>query len=316
MKVFEDALLREDLSRGGVGTVGNYDGVHRGQRALLEGLTKRARELDCSAVVVTFEPHPMKVLRPNEAPLQLTTPSQKRDLLAECGIDVLCVVRFDAGFAQTSASEFVTGFLHERLGLEEVYVGSRFTFGRGREGNLALLSELGAAVGRPAFGVAELLDDGEPVSSTRIRGAVARGDLETAQRLLGRPYRIQGTVTEGAGKGRQLGFPTLNLDVENELLPGHGVYVTEVRLEGDANPRPSVSNVGLRPTLHRQSAATVECHVFDFDRHVYGDNVEVAFLSRLREERTFEGVEALREQIVRDAVEARKFFERADSMGG
>lgn len=311
MRVFDDAWNRAELPTGAVATIGNYDGVHRGQRAILEKVVERSRKLEVPAAVVTFEPHPAKVLTPEREPRCLTTPAQKARLLSDCAIDLAFVVHFDAEFSRVEAGDFVEQFLHQRLDLREIYVGSRFVFGHGREGDLALLQRLGTDTGHgahPAWGVKEVMSGGAPISSTRIREAVSTGHVEVAESLLGRPYELVGTVVRGAGTGRKLGFPTINLDTDNELVPAHGVYVTMVALdEGDGRVRylPSVTNVGVRPTIHRDSTTTVECHLLDFSDDLYGKTVAIEFLERLRGERTFPSLEALRSQIQRDVVAAR-----------
>ncbi len=314
MKVFDDAWNRGELPPGAVATIGNYDGVHRGQRAILDKVVERSRKLGVPAAVVTFEPHPAKVLSPEWAPRCLTTPAQKIDLLADSAIDLALVVHFDAELARLPARAFVEQFLHQRLDLREIYVGSRFVFGYGRAGDLALLQRLGNDTGHgahPAWGMDEVMAGGTPISSTRIREAVATGEVEVAESLLGRPYELVGTVVHGAGLGRELGWPTINLDTENELIPAHGVYVTVVRLEEDdrrVRYLRSVANVGVRPTVHRDSTTTVECHLLDYSGDLYGKPVAVEFLQRLRGERAFPSLEALRAQIERDVATARAHF--------
>lgn len=315
MKVYQDAWRRSDLPRGAVATIGNYDGVHRGQREIVDRVVARAGALGCPAAVVTFDPHPTKVLWPARAPRCLTTLAQKEELLARAGIDLLFVVRFDEEFAGTRADEFVTEFLHERLGLREIYVGSQFAFGKGREGNLELLQRLGGDQ-HPAVGVDEITAGGPPISSTRIREAVATGHVQAAEWMLGRPYEITGTVVRGAGKGKELGWPTINVNHDNELIPAHGVYVTLVRIsepDGGVVHRPSVSNVGVRPTVHTASAPTVESHLLDFDGDLYGRTASIEFLERIRGEQMFGSVSDLQEQIKADVVAAREHFDRSQS---
>ncbi len=187
-------------------------------------------------------------------------------------------------------------------------MGSRFAFGRDRSGDLALLQALAAEAGRKVTGVAEVLDAGEPISSTRVRRTVEAGDVAAAERLLGRPYAVRGTVVAGAGKGRDLGFPTLNLATENEILPGNGVYVTGLRLDGEGTALASVANVGVRPTLHEEREPIVECHILDFEDDLYGREVEIDFLARLRGERTFGALDELVSQIGKDVETARGWF--------
>ena len=291
MQVIRDDERHEALPRGGVGTVGNFDGIHLGQRAVIDQAVGRARELSVPAVVVTFEPHPLALLRPGEAPPRLVTRTQKERLLADRGVDAMLVVRFDEHFAATPAERFAREFLLDRVDLVEIYVGKRFVFGREREGDLALLRRLAAERGRRAEGVDEVFLDGERVSSTRIRAAVGTGDVELAARLLGRSYELAGTVEGGAGKGKGLGWPTINLAVENELVPKTGVYTTRVGVDGGSLP--AVTNVGFRPTLHRKGGLVVETHILDFDRELYGRAVGLSFDTRLRDERRFDAVEDL-----------------------
>ncbi len=315
MKVLEDAWNRADLPRGAVATIGNYDGIHRGQRAILDRVVERALSSSRPSAVVTFAPHPARVLWPDRAPRSLTTPEQKQRLLAEAGIDWLLIVRFDDAFAETPAREFVEKFLHGRLDLREIHVGAGFVFGKGREGDLRLLQELGGDE-HPAHGVQEVEAGGVPISSTRIREAVAMGRVDVAEWMLGRPYEVTGLVSHGAGKGTQLGWPTINLAHDNELLPAHGVYVTMVQVEEGQAPallRPSVANVGVRPTVHVDSVPTVECHLLDFDGDLYGRRVFVEFLKRLRGERAFPSLELLQEQIESDVGAAKRYFKRTQS---
>jgi riboflavin kinase/FMN adenylyltransferase len=319
MKIFNDAWNQEDLPRGAVATVGNYDGVHLGQRTILSKVVQRSRALGVPAAVVTFSPHPAKVLWPDQAPRCLTTRAQKERLLSEAGIDVTFFVRFDAEFARTPARDFVVRFLHERLDLREIYVGSRFVFGRGREGDLELLQRLGGDSGmgsHPAWGVAEIALGGAPISSTRIREAVATGHVEIAASMLGRPYEIAGTVVHGARKGHELGWPTINLEHQNELNPAHGVYTALVRGQGAAGQAlsyPAVANVGVRPTVHKASPPTVECHLLDFEGDLYGKSMTVEFLERLRGEQRFPSLQALGAQIELDVEAARRYFARGAS---
>jgi riboflavin kinase/FMN adenylyltransferase len=308
MRVVADALAASGLPRGGVVTVGNYDGVHLGQRAVLGRVLGRARELSVPALVVTFDPHPLRVLAPERAPQRLTTDAQRERELAAIGLDALLVVRFTREFSTLSAERFVREVLAERLAVREVWVGSRFAFGRGREGTLGLLERMGAGLGFRAVGVPELEQDGAPISATRIRAALARGEVDRAASLLGRPYAVEGLVARGDRRGAQLGFPTLNLLPDNELLPADGVYVSAVSFVATGEERPGVSNVGVRPTVAPSGPRTVETHLLDFDRETYGERIEVRFASRLREERRFPGLAELREQIGRDVESAREYW--------
>jgi riboflavin kinase/FMN adenylyltransferase len=310
MPVLHDAWNSSQLPQGTVGTVGNFDGVHRGQQAILEMVVRRGLDTGLVPVTVTFEPHPLQILGPEAAPLRLTTPRQKVRLLSSCGIETILVLTFDEKLSRVSAREFVEDFLFDRLDMQEIYVGSRFTFCHGREGNLRLLKEVALANRRRVVGVAEVVEGQTPISSTRIRDALRRGDVTGAADLLGRPYSLAGRVVRGAAQGKELGWPTINLDLENELLPASGVYRSRVRI-GEGNERlPAVTNVGFRPTLHRGSELTVESHILDFRSEIYGSPVELEFLDRLRGERRFGSTEELVEQIARDVEEVRRRFSR------
>ncbi len=311
MRTWRDALERDDLPRELILTVGNFDGIHAGQRRILDLVIARARDTGLGSAVVTFEPHPLSILRPGEAPPLLTTPGQKESLLAETGVDELVVVRFTPGFSRLPARRFVRDFLVGRLAAREIYVGASFAFGRDREGDLSLLQAMGDSFGFAAHGCEEVASGDEPVSSTRIRAAVAAGDVDAASRMLGRPYALSGIVVRGDGRGRGLGWPTANLEVDNELLPADGVYVTRLGISALGDDLPSVTNVGTRPTVYAEHPRLVECHVLDFDRDIYGERVELQMLHRLRGERKFPSVEALRQQIGQDAESAREYFAAA-----
>ncbi len=308
MRVIDDAWRRSDLPRGAVGTIGNYDGIHRGQQAILERVVDCARASGAASAVVTFDPHPLKVLQPESAPPALTTSAQKRRLLAALGVEHLLVVRFTPEVAGTPAERFVSEFLAGRLALGAVFVGRRFAFGRGREGDLGLLERVGRAAGLEAVGVDEVLEDGSPISSTRVRREVAAGRVEEAGKLLGRPFAVEGAVVRGDGRGREIGWPTANMKTANELLPGDGVYATRIRLGARGETRPAVTNVGVRPTVGEGAARVVETHVLGFEGDLYGEEVEVLFERRLREERRFPSLADLSEQIGRDVETAREYF--------
>jgi riboflavin kinase/FMN adenylyltransferase len=311
MRVIRDGGGELTAPRGAVATVGNYDGIHLGQRAVLERVVERARRLGRPALAITFQPHPLRVLAPERAPRRLTTDVQQGRLLAGLGLDALYVLEFTPELASWSAERFVREILAGRLAVHELHVGSRFTFGRGRQGSLALLERLGPELGLRAFGVPELEVGGAPVSATRIRGALAGGRVEEAAELLGRPYAVDGRVVEGDRRGRTLGFPTLNLATTNEILPADGVYVTEADFPARGERVPGVANVGLRPTIGLDVAPLVEAHLLDFDRECYGEEAEIRFLARLRPERRFPSLAALTEQIARDVRSAREYFDAA-----
>ncbi|MEM6454833.1 MAG: bifunctional riboflavin kinase/FAD synthetase [Acidobacteriota bacterium] len=308
MLILDDALHHPELPRGVVATIGNYDGVHRGQRAILERVVERARERALRAVAITFDPHPKSVLRPETAPALLTPRPQRDALIAEIGLDALLVIRFDTTFAATSADDFARDFLHRRLDMRELHVGSDFRFGRGRTGDLAHLQALGETLGFTAEGGSLLREDGAVVSSTRIRSLLDDGHAAAARALLGRPYALYGTVVRGARMGQRLGWPTINLDPVSELIPASGVYVSRVRLPSYSSPFEAVTNIGTRPTVYESFDRVIESHLIDFDGDVYGQAVEVELLDHLRDEQMFSTVMELAAQIGRDVEAARTYF--------
>jgi riboflavin kinase/FMN adenylyltransferase len=308
MLVVRDAFHNSDLPRGGIAAIGNFDGIHRGQQAILERVTTRAAELGLSPTVLTFEPHPKGVLDPEAAPPRLTTSQQKERLLEGQGIEVVLEVRFTPEFAETSAEAFVRDFLHRRLGLQEVYVGDSFSFGHRREGDLPLLRRLGEELGFAAHGVEEVAYRGERISSTRIRHALTEGRVQDALEMLGRPYAITGEVVPGDRMGKRLGWPTINIAPDNEVLPANGVYAGLVVFPDFPAPFEAVTNIGTRPTVYENHQRVVESHILDFNTDVYGKPVELEFHKRLREERIFPTVMDLSAQIGRDVESTREFF--------
>ena len=312
MRVIDDAWQLQDSIGPTVATVGNFDGIHRGQRAVLEPVTTRASVAGARSAVITFEPHPLSILRPQRPPQRLTTPDQKRELIRGAGVDLLVNVRFTREFATTKAREFVQHLLHEALGVVEVYVGSDFGFGHQREGNLELLERMGRDLGFRAVGIEEVRAGDQVVSSTRVRQKIREGEVEAAAALLGRPFAMTGRVVHGEGRGREHGWPTINLDPDHDLLPADGVYASQVWIPLRRKMYHAVTNIGRRPTFPGANARVVETHVFDFGREVYGDRIELSFVRRLRGEQRFPSVEELIEQIGKDATAAREYLARED----
>jgi riboflavin kinase/FMN adenylyltransferase len=310
MLVVQDAYASSDLPQGGVCSIGNFDGVHRGQRTALDRVVARARELGAPSLVITFDPHPMSILRPDQAPAPLTTPQQKERLLEEAGIAVLLVVRFTLELSRVPARQFVRDFLHGRLALQEIYVGEGFVFGHRREGNVDLLREMGEELGLRTVAVGEVVWKGERISSTRIRRAVGDGKIGDAAAMLGRPYSIAGVIMRGDRMGQKLGWPTINVASENKLLPADGVYAGKVFFPSYPATFDCVTNIGTRPTVYENYQRVVESHVLDFKSDVYGQRVEVSFYKRLREERIFPSVMDLSAQIARDVEATREYFAR------
>ncbi|MGH0037800.1 MAG: bifunctional riboflavin kinase/FAD synthetase [Myxococcota bacterium] len=292
-------------------TIGNFDGLHLGHRTMLKTVIERARALSGRSVVYTFEPHPRKVLYPEKAPRLLTTFDQKQELLEEIGVDVLVAEPFDRDFAQVTPDRFVREYIHQGIRPLEVYVGYDFHYGRDREGSMRLLTETGPRLGFAVTIIPEVTVGGSDVSSTGIRDLLADGRVEDAARLLARPFAVRGTVVPGDRRGRTIGFPTANLETENEVLPAAGVYAGELQIldEGERAARvrrAAVLNVGVRPTFEDGQGFLTEAHLLDWDGDLYGRRVEVDFRHRLRGEQRFDGVEALRAQIARDVEEARQ----------
>jgi riboflavin kinase/FMN adenylyltransferase len=318
MQVIVDAWGSGDLPQHAVATIGNYDGIHRGQRAILERVVARARELSAPSALITFDPHPLAVLRPREAPPRLTTRAQKEKLVEAAGIDFLLVLAFDAELAARPAEEFARRFLGQQLALRELHVGKGFRFGKRREGDVALLERLGAELGFRAEGVDEVRWEGAPVSSTRIREALLEGRVEDAMAMLGRPYELVGEVLRGDRMGQKLGWPTINLRIEDALVPHDGVYATRVKLPGFPSPFDAATNIGTRPTVYENFHRVVESHILDFSSDVYGQVVALSFYRRLREERIFPSIMDLSAQIGRDVEATREHFaaQRRREAGG
>jgi riboflavin kinase/FMN adenylyltransferase len=296
-------------------TIGAYDGVHLGHRALLGDLCERAAAAGLSTVVVTFDRHPASVVRPESAPKQLTDLEQKVELLAECGIDRTLVVHFDEVRAAESAEDFVQEVLVEELSARLVVVGEDFHFGHGRRGNVELLRRCGAAAGFEVVGVGLTGDGAAAVSSTRIRALLAEGDVEGAAALLGRPHEVRGTVMRGDGRGGpELGFPTANLRLPDDIaLPADGVYAGHYR-RPDGSVHGAAINVGRRPTFYEPGTAPVlvEAYLLRFDGDLYGERAGVSFARRLRDELRFETVEELVAQMRADVEATERVLASAD----
>lgn len=302
--VYHDLPPGESAFSRTVVTIGNFDGVHLGHRAILDRVRQRAQELGGQAVAVTFNPHPVKVLRPEVNLPLLTTQEQKLKLLADAGLDAVVVLPFSLEFAALPAQDFVRQYFCERLRAREVVVGHDYCFGRGREGNIDLLREMGAVHGFTVQVVWAVEVQGAVVSSSLIRAMLRLGKVTEAARLLGRPYGVTGRVVQGKGRGAKLlGVPTANLLTPNELLPACGIYAVWVR-RGDAI-LPGVANIGTCPTFDN-SELSLEVHLLEFSGDLYDEALEIQFVTRLREEQRFPSLEALAAQIHADIVAARQ----------
>lgn len=286
-------------------TIGNFDGVHLGHQTLFQKVKERARAVGGQSVVITFDPHPIKLMRPDKQLPLLTTTDQKIKLLQDLDLDVIIVHPFSLEFGAMPAREFVRHYLVERLGVREVVIGHDYRFGRNREGNIALLKTLGAEFGFPVHVVDAIQIKDTVVSSTLIRNLIGNGQVLAAQNFLGRSYEVTGRVIRGQGRGaRLLGFPTANLAVDNGLLvPAPGIYAVRAELQGQINP--GVANIGTCPTFGNQELS-LEVYLMDFDQDIYGEPLAVQFVQRLRDEQRFDDVPALVTQIKRDVAAARQ----------
>ena len=288
--------------------LGNFDGLHRGHRKILDRVQRVAHERGAASVVMTFDPHPPRVVRPDKAPALLMTKAQKLEALAAAGVQGAAIVRFTAELSHWDPEMFVRTVLVDWLHVAEVWVGANFLFGHDRAGNFSMLRVLGARYGFKAEKIDPVRYKDFVVSSTRIRRLVGEGRVDEAGALLGHEYYIDGTVMRGDQRGRTLGFPTANLCTENALLPPLGVYATTTRIGEIVHP--SITNVGTRPTVDSSGRTVVETHIFNLDRDLYGQSIRIGFVQRLRDERAFESLEALRAQIDADCQRARVLFGR------
>jgi riboflavin kinase / FMN adenylyltransferase len=289
--------------RPSVVALGIFDGVHLGHRAILGTALGLARAAGLEAVACTFDPHPMEVLQPSRAPQSITTLDERLALIGETGVDAIVVLAFTRELAAVEPEAFVKDVLLERLRAREIVVGYNHRFGRGARGDARLLEDLAGRSGFQAHVVPPMTVDGAPVSSSEVRAALQRGDVTAAARALGRPYSIAGPVTSGAGRGRTLGFPTANVASDRPALVARGVYWGRLHVEG--RPYSAVVNVGVRPTFGETTLA-VEAHLLDFSGDLYGRQVRLDFLDRLREEMRFPSVDELKAQVARDIAAARR----------
>src|SRR5881227_3848737 len=285
--------------------IGVFDGMHLGHQAVISTSAEHARAADGTLVVVTFDPHPEKVLRPEAAPHLLTATSHKIALIRDLGVGHLLIIAFDKQFAATEPEDFVQQLVKHSKPLREICVGHEWAFGKNRRGNLELLKKLGARFDFGVVGIPPVTVNGEIVSSTTIRQAVEAGDLRKAAAMLGREYTILGTVVRGDDLGKKIGFPTANLSAHNEQFPPNGVYFAEAKLDGVVYP--GVVNLGCRPTMSSgRSDRILEVYLLDFERNIYGKDLELRFVHYLRPEKKFENIDALVRQIERDVQQARE----------
>ncbi|RZB35042.1 MAG: riboflavin kinase / FMN adenylyltransferase [Desulfobacteraceae bacterium Eth-SRB1] len=309
MDIIEDIAKIDHPYKNAVITIGNFDGVHIGHQALFYQVIEKARALQGTSVVMTFEPHPIRVLKQNNHPPLITLYEQKAELIAKAGIDILICIPFTREFASIPAKEFVEEILVKRIGMKAVIVGEDYTFGKNREGNLDLLKTYGKRIGFEVIVVKKIQTSNNSegkISSTGIRELISEGRVAEARKLLGRHYQIRGTVMRGRDRGgRLLGFPTANINLYDELSPKTGVYAVAIECKGSKYN--GVANIGYSPTFD-DSIFTVEAHILDFNDDIYGQKIRVNFIKRLRDEKKFLNISELSDQIKKDINKARNIL--------
>lgn len=288
-------------------TIGNFDGVHLGHREIFRRVLELSTRLDGVSVVITFHPHPLKVLAPERDFRLITTYAEKERLIAESGVDCLINIPFSRRLASVPANDFVRNLLVGRIGMKGIIVGYDYAFGRNREGDATLLRTIGAELGFSVDVLEQIGNDDEGFSSSMVRKMIAEGDVKGVVRLLGRNFSVGGKVVHGFHRGRLIGFPTANVRVEEELLPEPGVYAVKVEGEGEGCVWDGACNIGNNPTFHG-SMVTVEVHLLDFDGDLYGKRLRVYFVDRVRDERAFSGIHALQEAIRYDVSICREML--------
>jgi riboflavin kinase/FMN adenylyltransferase len=315
MRIIEDLAEFPSSLSYPVMTIGVFDGVHLGHQLILQRLIERAREKNGTSVLLTFTPHPHKIISPDQAPLLLQTRHQKETILEALDVDIMLRLPFTRRLSLYSPSEFALQILHNQ-GIREIHVGSNFQFGHRRSGDIAVLTSLGKEYGFQVHEITPVHHHGTRISSSYIRSLLGSGRAALARHLLGRPYQVEGIVVRGSGKGTQLAFPTANLDLENELIPATGVYITRAHLNGQTHM--AVTNIGIRPTIREQSTEkpVVEPHLLDFEENIYGKHMKLDLCFRLRAEKKFDGVEDLKRQIGKDVERARRYIKRVTELLG
>jgi len=293
-------------------TIGNFDGVHLGHQAMLAELKRAADRLGVPACVLTFEPHPREFFAPDKAPTRLTSMREKLELLAAFGVERTHICRFNYRFAQTTAEDFIEQIVVRGLGARWVQVGDDFRFGARRAGSVVMLKQAAPHYGFEVAALSSVLLDGERVSSTALRQALAAGELDRARRLAGRPYSITGRVVRGDGLGRKLGFPTANVQMKHNRPPLTGIFAVELRGAG-REPVPGAASLGVRPTVKQNGAPVLEVHLLDFDDDIYRRHVRVEFLHKFRDEEKYADLATLTRQIARDVDNAKAWFHRRDA---
>ncbi len=306
MQIVTGLNIYDKIIDASIVTIGNFDGVHRGHAEIFAHLKRQSGTRGFPAVVVTFDPHPLKILAPDSAPSLITTFKQKTGLIEECGIDYLVVVPFSKEFSQVTANEFVQTILCSSLGMRHIIIGHDYAFGKGREGNYQTLETLGALYGFTLEDLPPIGEKGIIFSSSLVRSAVADGDVTEASQILGRYYQISGTVVHGCEIGQTLGFPTANISTANELIPADGVYAVMAEVDGTCVK--GACNIGLNPTFGR-AARTIEVFLLDYSERIYDHTITVYFVQRLRPVRRFPDITALKSAIGQDVAATRSILE-------
>lgn len=305
MKIYDNPQAIRHLFHRAIVTIGAFDGVHRAHQLILRRIVQRARALKGTSVLLTFDPHPLEVLKPHRPFVALTCIEHRLHLLSRLGLDACVVLKFTKRFSYLSAGHFIEKILVKLLGAKEIWVGFDYVFGRNREGNVALLRRYGKRYGFRVRRIPEVKIRGRSLSSTRIRALVTEGNLKEASLFLGRPYSLYGKVVKGRGRGRNLGYPTANLLPYHEAIPPKGVYVVKAFVE-DSRGYLGIMNIGSRPTFEKGKSLVLEVHLLDFRGNLYGKKMEVRFLKRIRPEKKFSTPEALLERIRQDETAARR----------
>lgn len=291
---------------GCVATIGNFDGLHRGHQKVLQSLIKLGQQFHSPTCVILFEPHPQEFFYHGKAPARLMRLREKIKYLQALGIDRVLCLRFNKHLAEYSAAAFVKKILIDKLGIKGLIIGDDFRFGRRRQGNFLLLEKLGREYGFKVFSTPTMLFEKERIDSSRVRNAVKKADFKLVALLLGRPFRLSGRVIYGDQRGQLLGFPTANIGLHRQIIPLQGVFI--VKVYGLASvPIAGVANCGVRPTMNGLKSL-LEVHLFDFNQTIYGQFIEVEFLEKIRDEKKFDSIELLKQQIMKDAVKAKKYF--------
>ncbi len=290
----------------GILALGTFDGLHLGHQKVIKSLKRRAKDLRKKSIVLTFDIHPLKTIDPAKCPPLLTPKEEKINLIQDLGIDTLVLANFDRKFASLSPEKFIRDILVSRLGIREVFVGKNFIFGRGATGDITFLRSKAKEYGFKVRVIPPVKIGKKAISSTAIRELIRKGAVKKAAKLLGRPYALYGRVVRGESRGKGLGYPTANIRPHHEMIPSDGVYLGRIRVRGrDWN---GLLNIGTQPTFHKRGARIIETYIFNFNRRIYSRDIKVSFLERIRDETTFKSPEALKAQIERDIVRARKIL--------